>query len=120
MGDRVALQGNLDPAILLSNPESISTAAVDILKSYGQGSGHVFNLGHGIDPSTPIENVAALVEAVQNFSIKNENQSVVIIGSGLAGYLFAKEFRKLDTTTPLEIITANEGVFILNHCYPPL
>ncbi len=72
VGDRVALQGNLDPAILLSNPESISTAAVDILKSYGQGFGHVFNLGHGIDPSTPIENVAALVEAVQNFSIKNE------------------------------------------------
>ncbi|ATN67363.1 pyridine nucleotide-disulfide oxidoreductase [Coxiella burnetii] len=40
-----------------------------------------------------------------------KNQSIVIIGSGLAGYLFAKEFRKLDTTTPLEIITANEGVF---------
>ncbi|MFW0080048.1 MAG: FAD-dependent oxidoreductase, partial [Coxiella endosymbiont of Haemaphysalis qinghaiensis] len=40
-----------------------------------------------------------------------KKQPVVIIGSGLAGYLFAKEFRKLDTTTPLEIITANDGVF---------
>ena len=40
-----------------------------------------------------------------------KNQSVVIIGSGLAGYLFAKEFRKLDATTPLEIVTANDGAF---------
>ncbi|WP_371440227.1 uroporphyrinogen decarboxylase family protein [Candidatus Coxiella mudrowiae] len=44
----------------------------EILKTYGKGSGHVFNLGHGIDPTIPVENVSAMIEAVQNFNIKNE------------------------------------------------
>jgi len=64
VGDRVALQGNLDPAILLSTPEAIERETVAILASYGHGSGHVFNLGHGITQHTPPENVRAMIESV--------------------------------------------------------
>ncbi len=67
IGDRVALQGNLDPAVLLSNPDAVRSAVHEILLAYGGGSGHVFNLGHGIDPQTPVENVAAMIEAVHGF-----------------------------------------------------
>lgn len=62
VGDRVALQGNLDPAVLLATPEVIQAEARRILRAYGGGPGHVFNLGHGIDRTTPIENVQALLE----------------------------------------------------------
>jgi uroporphyrinogen decarboxylase len=68
VGARVALQGNLDPAILLSSPETIQREAGAILASYGHGNGHVFNLGHGISQHTPPENVAALIEAVRGLS----------------------------------------------------
>jgi uroporphyrinogen decarboxylase len=68
VGDRVALQGNLDPAILLSSPPVIQSEARSILAAFGKGSGHVFNLGHGISQYTPPENVAALVEAVRQTS----------------------------------------------------
>jgi len=68
IGDRVALQGNLDPAVLLSSPEVVRREARKILAGYGRGSGHVFNLGHGISQYTPPENVAALVEAVHTES----------------------------------------------------
>jgi uroporphyrinogen decarboxylase len=68
IGDKVALQGNLDPAVLFSNPEAIRRETAKILASYGQGSGHVFNLGHGISQFTPPENAAALVEAVHELS----------------------------------------------------
>lgn len=64
VGDRVALQGNLDPAVLLSTPEVVRREAQNVLMSYGDGPGHVFNLGHGIDKDTPIENVEALVETI--------------------------------------------------------
>jgi uroporphyrinogen decarboxylase len=64
----VALQGNLDPALLLSTPEAIQAGVRDVLASYGDGPGHVFNLGHGIDKETPIDNMAALVEAVHSYS----------------------------------------------------
>ena len=72
IGDRVALQGNLDPTILLSNPKLIQNAVRKILIAYGKDSGHVFNLGHGIDPKTPIENVSAMIEAVMLYGEKNE------------------------------------------------
>lgn len=65
VGDRVALQGNMDPAILLTTPEAVAAEAKALLASYGQGSGHVFNLGHGISQHTPPENVAVLVETVR-------------------------------------------------------
>lgn len=68
VGSRVALQGNLDPAILLSTPEVIEKEVANILQSYGKGSGHVFNLGHGITQWTPPENAAAMIAAVRNLS----------------------------------------------------
>ena len=68
IGGRVALQGNLDPAILFSTPEIVRSETSRVLASYGQGTGHVFNLGHGISQHTPPENVAALVAAVHELS----------------------------------------------------
>ncbi len=68
VGDQVALQGNLDPAILLSTPEAIEKQVEKLLSSYGHGHGHVFNLGHGITQWTPPENVVAMLEAVRNHS----------------------------------------------------
>jgi uroporphyrinogen decarboxylase len=64
IGERVALQGNLDPAVLLSSPDVIEKQAADILHAFGPGSGHVFNLGHGVSQFTPPEHVEALVRAV--------------------------------------------------------
>jgi uroporphyrinogen decarboxylase len=61
---RVALQGNLDPTILFSSPERVRRGVADVLASYGEGHGHIFNLGHGILPETPVENVRAFVQAV--------------------------------------------------------
>jgi uroporphyrinogen decarboxylase len=68
VGNQVALQGNLDPAILLSTPEAIEKEVASILASYGHGNGHVFNLGHGITQWTPPENAAAMLEAVRKHS----------------------------------------------------
>ena len=68
IGDKVALQGNMDPSILLTTPEAVSTEARRILASYGKGSGHIFNLGHGISQFTPPENVSVLVETVKKES----------------------------------------------------
>jgi uroporphyrinogen decarboxylase len=68
VGGQVALQGNLDPAILLSNPQTIEREVANILASYGSGSGHVFNLGHGITQFTPPENAGAMIDAVHAIS----------------------------------------------------
>ncbi|MBI4192313.1 MAG: uroporphyrinogen decarboxylase [Betaproteobacteria bacterium] len=68
IGARVALQGNLDPAVLLSTPQAIEREAGAILERYGRGGGHVFNLGHGISQHTPPEHVSALIEAVHGLS----------------------------------------------------
>ncbi|HVS26874.1 MAG TPA: uroporphyrinogen decarboxylase [Burkholderiales bacterium] len=68
VGHKVALQGNLDPAALLSSPEIIAKEVEKILGSFGESPGHVFNLGHGVMPTTPPENVAAMVEAVHHLS----------------------------------------------------
>ena len=68
VGDKVALQGNLDPAILLSTPEVIEKEVASILASYGHGDGHIFNLGHGITQWTPPENAAAFLDAVRKHS----------------------------------------------------
>ncbi|MEO8506143.1 MAG: uroporphyrinogen decarboxylase [Betaproteobacteria bacterium] len=64
VGSRVALQGNLDPLALLTDPVTVARAASEIVRAAGPAPGHIFNLGHGIVPGTPPENVAALVEAV--------------------------------------------------------
>lgn len=68
IGDRVALQGNMDPAMLYASPAAIRKEVASILQSFGSGNGHVFNLGHGITPEVSPENVAVFVEAVHEFS----------------------------------------------------
>ena len=68
VGDKVALQGNMDPAILLSNPQAIEKEVASILASYGKGNGHVFNLGHGITQWTDPECADAFISAVHNLS----------------------------------------------------
>lgn len=68
VGDKVALQGNLDPAILLATPEAVEKEVAAILAGYGKGSGHIFNLGHGITQHTPPEHAAAMIEAVHRLS----------------------------------------------------
>jgi uroporphyrinogen decarboxylase len=70
VGDRVALQGNMDPTTLNASPEIIRQEAGKILQAYGNGSGHIFNLGHGITPEINPEHVAALVEAVHDMSVQ--------------------------------------------------
>ena len=68
VGDRVALQGNMDPSVLYGTPERIRTEVGDILKSYGTGPGHVFNLGHGITPHVDPENAGVFIRAVHELS----------------------------------------------------
>ena len=70
IGHKVALQGNLDPAVLFATPEVITAEVEKILASYGNGSGHVFNLGHGISQFTPPESALTLTEAVHALSRK--------------------------------------------------
>ncbi len=68
IGDQVALQGNMDPTILYADHERIREEAVRILQSFGNGSGHIFNLGHGILPDIQPENLKALVRFVKEES----------------------------------------------------
>ncbi len=68
VGNRMALQGNLDPVALFAPPEVIRREVRRILTRYGQGSGHIFNLGHGILPHTPVEHARAFIEAVKQES----------------------------------------------------
>jgi len=68
MGQRVALQGNMDPSILYASPERIRREVETVLASYGQGSGLVFNLGHGIHPHVNPDKVAVVVDAVHDLS----------------------------------------------------
>ena len=71
VGHKMALQGNIDPAILFANPEQIAAEARRVLDSYGpHNTGHVFNLGHGISQFTPPEAVTVLVETVHSHSRK--------------------------------------------------
>jgi uroporphyrinogen decarboxylase len=70
VGQKVALQGNLDPAVLFASPEVITAEVDKILSAFGRSPGHVFNLGHGISQFTPPENALALVEAVHSLSRK--------------------------------------------------
>jgi len=68
VGDKVALQGNIDPTVLFAGPETVRAEVGKVLASYGHGHGHVFNLGHGISQFTPPEHAAALVAAVHELS----------------------------------------------------
>jgi uroporphyrinogen decarboxylase len=68
VGGKVALQGNMDPVALYANRDVIREKVQTILHKYGSGSGHVFNLGHGILPDIDPEHVKAMVDAVHEFS----------------------------------------------------
>jgi uroporphyrinogen decarboxylase len=70
VGDRVALQGNLDPAVLYASPEVIREKVGNVLAAFGHGSGHVFNLGHGITPDVDPEHAGALISAVHELSVQ--------------------------------------------------
>jgi uroporphyrinogen decarboxylase len=70
IGGRVALQGNLDPIVLLASPEVVRRETEKVLESFGSGTGHVFNLGHGVPQLARPENIAALVAAVHELSPK--------------------------------------------------
>jgi uroporphyrinogen decarboxylase len=65
LGSKVAVQGNLDPAILLAPPEVLRQAAREILRSVAGKPGHIFNLGHGVLPHTPPDHVKHLIDEVQ-------------------------------------------------------
>ena len=70
IGHEKSVQGNLDPAVLLAEPEVIRQRAGDLLDSVSQRNGHIFNLGHGVLKETPVENAIALVESVQELSAR--------------------------------------------------
>jgi uroporphyrinogen decarboxylase len=67
VGDKVALQGNLDPCILYASPEAIRDAVKDVITRFGGDAGHVFNLGHGIHQSADPDRLAVLIDAVHEF-----------------------------------------------------
>lgn len=68
IGDKVALQGNMDPSMLYAQPERIRQEVATILDGFGEGTGHVFNLGHGIHLDVPPENAGVFVDAVHELS----------------------------------------------------
>jgi uroporphyrinogen decarboxylase len=68
VGNRVSLQGNLDPAIMLTNPAIIEERVKQTLASFGKGNGHVFNLGHGITPDVDPHHMTVLTESVDKYS----------------------------------------------------
>ncbi|HZR85064.1 MAG TPA: uroporphyrinogen decarboxylase [Candidatus Binatia bacterium] len=70
VGSERAIQGNLDPAVLLGPRREIAGRVKDILGEVGGRPGHVFNLGHGVLPTTPVDNVLALVDAVHELSAR--------------------------------------------------
>ena len=70
VGDRVALQGNMDPAVLRADPAVIESQVDAILKGFGGGPGHIFNLGHGITPDINPDHVKVFIDAVHKFSTK--------------------------------------------------
>jgi len=75
VGHRVALQGNMDPAILRASPKRICQEVETILSQYGPGEGHVFNLGHGITPDIDPAHAGAFIDAVHEISVKSHQKS---------------------------------------------
>ena len=76
VGDSRALQGNLDPYVLFAPKEKIRQETERILERFGHGTGHIFNLGHGILPTTPPENAKYLVGCVKELSVNYHNKAV--------------------------------------------
>jgi len=81
IGDKVAIQGNLDPTVLYSEPNFIRREARKVLESYGRGTGHIFNLGHGILPDINPEHAKVLVDFVKEesvaFHLKDRKTTIV-------------------------------------------
>ena len=75
VGARVALQGNLDPTALYASPERLRQQVARVLADFGPGAGHIFNLGHGVQPQIDPEHVRALVEAVHELSAAYHSDS---------------------------------------------
>jgi len=75
VGARVALQGNLDPAVLHAPPSRVRAEARRVLDAYGTGPGHIFNLGHGISPHASVDAVLALVDEVRTYSGRAQAQA---------------------------------------------
>ena len=67
IGHGFAIQGNLDPAVLLASPQGAIEEAREILRRADERPGHIFNLGHGVAPNTPVDNIKALVDAVHSY-----------------------------------------------------
>jgi uroporphyrinogen decarboxylase len=72
LGDRIAVQGNIDPAVLLASPEAIAASAYEALRQT-RGRGHILNLGHGILPETPVENALAFIRAGQSAAVEDRS-----------------------------------------------
>ena len=72
LGPGISVQGNLDPCVLFAPPEEIERRVRTVLDDAGPSPGHIFNLGHGVLPETPVEHVAALVEAVRKHGARGE------------------------------------------------
>ena len=68
VGHDVAVQGNLDPVALFASPREIRRRVAEVLKHAGGRPGHIFNLGHGVLPETPVDHVIAMVDAVHELS----------------------------------------------------
>ena len=75
VGSCVALQGNLDPAVLHASPSRVRAEARRVLDAYGTGPGHIFNLGHGVSPHASVEAVSALVDEVRTYSGRAQTQA---------------------------------------------
>jgi uroporphyrinogen decarboxylase len=75
LAGKKAVQGNLDPCVLLASKEKIGYEAARVLESFGSGDGHIFNLGHGILPNTPVENARHLVRTVAEISSRYHTAS---------------------------------------------
>ena len=78
VGSKVALQGNMDPTVLYANPQAIRNEVERILASYGKGTGHVFNLGHGITPEVDPAHAGVFIEAVHELSAKYHDPKAVV------------------------------------------
>jgi len=80
LGPEQVIQGNLDPALLRSDPAAVGSATAEILESVVGRPGHIFNLGHGVLPDTPIENVAAMVETVIGYDAEHRLRERIAAG----------------------------------------
>jgi uroporphyrinogen decarboxylase len=79
VGAKVALQGNMDPTVLYAKPAAIRAEVARIFASYGKGSGHVFNLGHGITPEVDPAHAGAFIEAVHELSAIYHDPNAIVV-----------------------------------------